>query len=92
MAANTETKKVYKRKLEGVVTSNKNEKTIVVKVQRRFKDERYNKFVYRSKSYHAHDANNKAQEGDFVSIIESRPYSKLKKWELVEVKKAAITA
>lgn len=85
-------KKVFKRKLEGIVVSDTNEKTIVVSVQRRYKDRRYNKFVYSSKKYHAHDDANNAKKGDLVTIIESRPYSSLKKWELVEVKKPAVQA
>ena len=82
-------KKVYKRKLEGTVVSDKNDKTIVVNVQRRLKDSRYNKFVYKTKKYHAHDADNQAKAGDFVTIIESRPYSAQKKWELIGIKQPA---
>lgn len=79
----------FKRKLEGVVVSDKNDQTIVVNVQRRFKDQRYNKFVYKNKKYHVHDASNVAKVGDFVQIIESKPYSSLKKWELIDVKQPA---
>ena len=75
----------FKRKLKGVVVSNSTDKTIVVRVQRRFKHPIYSKFVTKSKKYHAHDRDNKAQNCDIVTIIESRPYSKLKKWELVSV-------
>lgn len=83
-------KKVFKRKLEGVVVSDKNTQTIVVNVQRRFKDRRYNKFVYKNKKYHVHDVKDQAKVGDVVSIIESRSYSAKKKWELTEIKKPAI--
>lgn len=76
---------VFKRKLKGVVVSDKGENTIVVKVSRRFKHPIYSKFVTKTKKYHAHDEGNKASTGDVVTIIESRPYSKLKKWELVSV-------
>jgi small subunit ribosomal protein S17 len=75
----------FKRKLYGVVTSNVNDKTITVNVERRFKHRTYNKFVSQSKKYHAHDNENKAQVGDKVTIIESRPYSKSKKWELLSI-------
>ena len=75
----------FKRKLYGVVTSNVNDKTITVNVERRFKHRTYNKFVSQSKKYHAHDNENKAQVGDKVTIIESRPYSKKKKWELLSI-------
>ena len=82
----TETKaKTFKKKLNGVVVSNGNDKTIVVNVARRFKHRTYSKFVTKSKKYHAHDAENKAKNGDAVTIIESRPYSKLKKWELLSI-------
>ena len=77
--------KVFKRKLDGVVVSEKNDKTIVVKVERRFKHRTYSKFVNESKKYHAHDESSQAKTGDLVTIIESRPYSKLKKWELFKV-------
>lgn len=75
----------FKRKLEGVVVSNCNDKTIVVNVERRYKHKLYNKFVNKSKKYHAHDADNKATIGDKVTIIESKSYSKLKKWELLGI-------
>lgn len=78
--------KGFKRKLEGVVVSTKNNKTIVVNVTRRFKDLDYSKFVNKTKNYHAHDEELVAKTGDRVTIIESRPFSKLKKWQLVSVK------
>jgi small subunit ribosomal protein S17 len=81
-----ETKK-FKRKLEGVVISDKNDKTVTVNVVRRYKHKTYNKFVSSSKRYHAHDEGNSAKIGDKVMIIESRPHSKLKKWELLSVQK-----
>mgnify|MGYP003655956225 FL=1 len=84
----TEINNSFKRKLTGVVVSNKNEKTIVVNVQRRYKHSTYSKFITKSKKYHAHDVENKANPGDFVTIIESRPYSKLKKWELLSINTA----
>jgi small subunit ribosomal protein S17 len=83
----SEQKTSFKRKLEGVVVSDKNEKTIVVNVARRFKHRAYNKFVNSSKKYHAHDEKCEAKLGDVVTIIESKPYSKLKKWELFSVNK-----
>ena len=84
----TEKTNSFKRKLTGVVVSDKNEQTIVVNVQRRYKDKTYSKFITKSKKYHAHDVDNKAKIGDLVTIIESRPYSKLKKWELLSVNTA----
>jgi small subunit ribosomal protein S17 len=78
--------KKFKRKLQGIVISDKTDKTVVVKVERRFKHPKYSKFVSSSKKYHAHDEANTAKTGDVVTIIESRPHSKLKKWELVSVR------
>lgn len=72
-----------KRVLQGVVVSDKQDKTIVVKVERRFTHPLLKKTVRRSKNFHAHDEANAAKVGDVVSIQESRPYSKLKTWELV---------
>jgi small subunit ribosomal protein S17 len=82
----SEQKQVFKRRLKGTVVSDKTDKTVVVKVERRFKHPIYSKFVTTSKKYHAHDEANTAKVGDTVTIIESRPYSKLKKWELVSNK------
>ncbi len=72
-----------KRQLQGVVVSDKQDKTVVVKVERRFTHPVMKKTVRRSKNYHAHDEANTAKIGDTVTIQESRPYSKLKTWELV---------
>ena len=73
-----------KRILKGEVVSNKSDKTIVVKVERRFRHPFYGKVISRSKKYHAHDENNKFKEGDLVRIIESKPISKLKTWQVIE--------
>jgi small subunit ribosomal protein S17 len=72
-----------KRILQGVVVSDKQDKTVVVKVERRFTHPVMKKTVRRTKNYHAHDEANTAKVGDIVSIQESRPHSKLKTWELV---------
>ena len=73
-----------KRILKGKVVSNKGNKTIVVEVKRKFRHPFYGKVISRSKKYHAHDENNKFKQGDDVKIIESRPISKLKTWQVVE--------
>ena len=73
-----------KRVLEGVVVSDKNDKTIVVKVERRLTHPVLKKTVRLSKNYHAHDENNTAKVGDVVWIEETRPISKQKRWLLVE--------
>lgn len=80
-----ENTKRFKRTLEGVVVSDKTSKTIVVNVARRYKHPKYSKFVTKTKKYHAHDEQGTAKTGDRVTIIESRPFSKLKKWELAKV-------
>ncbi len=73
-----------KKILKGEITSAKNNKTIVVEVTRKFKHPFYGKIIKRSKKYHAHDQNNKYKEGEIVSIIESKPISKKKKWQVIE--------
>ena len=74
-----------KRILEGVVFSDKMDKTIVVKVERRVQHPIYKKFIRRSKKYHAHDETNayKGKVGAKVRIRECRPISKRKSWEVV---------
>ncbi|MCC8417105.1 MAG: 30S ribosomal protein S17 [Rickettsia endosymbiont of Bryobia graminum] len=75
-----------RRVLEGVVISSKGDKTIHVKVERRFKHPIYKKIVRVSKKYAAHDPENTYKDGDKVSIIESRPISKTKSWMVLEGK------
>jgi len=77
-----------KRVLQGVVVSDKQDKTVVVKVERRFTHPVLKKTVRRSKNFHAHDENNVAKVGDVVEIEESKPISKLKTWRLVEQAKS----
>jgi small subunit ribosomal protein S17 len=69
-----------KRILQGVVVSDKNDKTIVVEVERRFTHPLLKKTVRRSKKYHAHDESNAFKVGDKVWIEESRPISRNKRW------------
>jgi small subunit ribosomal protein S17 len=73
-----------KRILQGVVVSDKQDKTIVVRVERRIMHPIYKKFIRRSKKYAAHDPANARKIGDVVRIRECRPISKSKRWELVE--------
>ncbi|HEY9058210.1 MAG TPA: 30S ribosomal protein S17 [Aurantimonas sp.] len=72
-----------KRILQGTVVSDKNEKTVVVLVERRFTHPLFKKTVRRSKKYKAHDENNQCKVGDMVSIEETRPISKDKSWTVV---------
>ncbi len=69
-----------KRILQGEVVSDKTDKTVVVKVERRFTHPLYKKVVRRSKKYHAHDETNQFKVGDTVRIEECPPISKLKRW------------
>ncbi len=73
-----------KRVLQGVVVSSKNNKTIVVEVERRYTHPLLKKTVRRTKKYHAHDESNTFKEGDRVEIQESAPISKLKRWVALE--------
>lgn len=71
-----------RRTITGTVTSNAMDKTVVVSVIRRVRDRRFHKFVTRRVKYKAHDERNASNVGDVVEIIESRPYSKTKKWRV----------
>ena len=73
-----------KRVLQGLVVSDKTDKTIVVKVERRFTHPVLKKTVRRTKNYHAHDETNVAKTGQVVQIEECRPFSKTKTWKLVD--------
>ena len=87
MSEQTETpKKPGLRKTRvGVVTSTKMDKTIVVEYVARVPHPKFKKIVKKSKKFYAHDENSMAKVGDKVRIVETRPLSKLKCWELVEV-------
>lgn len=76
---------VTKRTLTGKVISDKMDKTITVKVERQVKHPIYGKFIKRSTKVHAHDEANECKIGDTVTVAESRPLSKSKTWQLVEV-------
>jgi small subunit ribosomal protein S17 len=71
-----------KRVLKGKVVSSKNNKTVVVVVERKFQHPFFGKVIKRSKKYHAHDESNKFKEGDAVEIVECAPISKKKTWEV----------
>jgi len=70
---------------QGIVVSDKNDKTIVVSVQRQFIHPLYKKTVRRHKKFMAHDEHNEAHEGDIVQIIEHRPMSARKRWALYKI-------
>ena len=79
-----------KRQLIGEVVSAKMDKTIVVKVDRKFPHKTYKKLITRSKKYYAHDVDESCSLGDVVRIIESKPLSKLKRWRVLGVEKKAV--
>jgi small subunit ribosomal protein S17 len=72
-----------RRVLQGTVVSDKNDKTVIVSVERRVMHPVYKKFIRRSKKYAAHDETNQYKIGDSFSIRECRPISKTKKWEVI---------
>ena len=69
----------------GIVSSNKMDKTLVVRVERRKKHPRYGKYIRRTTVYKAHDEGNRANVGDKVEIMETKPLSKTKRWRLVRI-------
>ena len=76
---------VSKKTMTGVVVSNKMDKTIVVKVERRFAHPVFKKVVKTTKKYKVHDEKNECVEGDFIRIQETRPLSKEKRWRLIDI-------
>jgi small subunit ribosomal protein S17 len=86
-----ESRKPVKKYLRGVVVSDKMQKTIVVRVDRRVKHPFFGKFMVSSRRFKAHDEKNEARNGDLVSIVETRPVSRDKRWALMEIlKKSAL--
>ena len=77
--------KTTRKTLMGLVVSNKMDKTVVVKVERKFTHPKFKKVVKSSRKYSAHDEKNECCPGDFISIRETRPLSKTKRWRLVEI-------
>ena len=72
-----------KKILKGKVVRDMNNKTVVVLVKRKFSHPYFGKVITSSKKYHAHDENNKFKIGDNIKIIESKPFSKKKRWEVI---------
>ena len=79
-----------KREVSGTVISNKMDKTVVVQVERLVKHPMYKKYIRRRNKFRAHDKDNACQIGDRVTLIESRPLSKTKRWRLVRVVQPAV--
>ena len=80
-----------RKKLTGVVVGTGMDKTAVVLVNRLKKHSTYNKYIRRHTKYLAHDPNNICQNGDRVKIIESRPISKLKRWQVMEIVEKSVS-
>ncbi len=78
-----------KRIMQGVVVSAKNDKTVVVRVERRFTHPLLKKTVRRTKKFHAHDETNQFKEGELVRIQECAPISRLKRWTVLDKEQAA---
>ena len=85
MAENNQQTQGARKERVGTVVSTKMDKTVIVAVERRVSDPMYGKQVARTKKYYAHDEENAAREGDVVRITETRPFSKLKRWRIVEI-------
>ena len=83
-------KKGKRKELSGIISSSKMDKTVVVKVARKFSHPVYKKYINRTKKYYAHDPNNLCGLGDSVIIEESKPVSKLKRWRIKKVQEKAI--
>jgi small subunit ribosomal protein S17 len=75
----------HRKERTGVVVSSKMQKTIIVEVTRRVPHAQYKKIIKQSKRFYAHDEQGQAKEGNTVRIRETRPLSRLKRWELVEI-------
>lgn len=80
-----ETKRGLRKNRVGIVVSNKMDKTITVKVERRVKHPAYGKIIRMTSKLTAHDEKNECNEGDTVKVMETRPLSKNKRWRLVEI-------
>ena len=79
-----------KRTLQGVVVSDKQDKTVIVQVERRYTHPVLKKTVRRSKKFYAHDEKNEFSVGDIVMIEERRPLSRLKRWEVIQGEKKKV--
>lgn len=77
--------RAHRKIRQGTVVSDAPDKTVVVRVERRFAHPLYGKVITRSRKYHAHDEKNEYQVGDIVRIQETRPLSKLKRWRVLDL-------
>ncbi len=84
-ATETEDSRGPRRRIVGIVTSNKMQKTVVVSVSRRVRDARFHKYLTKRDRYKAHDEKNEYKIGDRVEIVETRPTSKDKRWRVARL-------
>ena len=85
MSEETQDHRGSRRNVQGTVTSNKMDKTVVVTVIRRVRDRRFHKFLTRRVKYKAHDELNAYKVGDLVELVESRPMSRTKRWRVLRL-------
>ena len=78
-------KRSLRKVRQGVVSSNKMDKSVTVAVKWKEKHPIYGKFVDKTKKFHAHDENNECNEGDTVRIMETRPLSRTKRWRVIQI-------
>ena len=83
-------KTTQRKALQGLVVSNKMDKTVVVQVERKYAHSKFKKVVKSTRKYNAHDEKNECNPGDFVCIGETRPLSKTKRWRLLEIIKKGV--
>jgi small subunit ribosomal protein S17 len=81
--------KLHRRSMVGMVLSDKMNKTRVVRVERQVREGMYGKYVTKSNKFKAHDEENRSKQGDLVTIVESRPLSKEKRWAVQKILRAA---
>tara|TARA_Y100000590_G_scaffold220035_1_gene249101 strand:- start:145 stop:474 length:330 start_codon:yes stop_codon:yes gene_type:complete len=87
----TSLEKTTKRKtLQGYVVSNKMDKTVVVQVERKYMHPKFKKVVKSTRNYSAHDEKNECKQGDLITIRETRPLSKTKRWRMLEIIQKAV--
>jgi small subunit ribosomal protein S17 len=89
-SANTTQERTQRKTRSGQVISTKMDKTVIVKTVTRVPHPRFGKIIKQVKKFHVHDEKNEAKLGDVVSIMETRPLSKLKRWRLIEIIKQAV--
>ena len=83
-------KTTNRKALQGLVVSNKMDKTVVVQVERKYAHPKFKKVVKSTRKFKAHDEKNECNSGDFISIAETRPLSKTKRWRLLEIIKKGV--